>query len=134
MENIIILMAGTKTTLSPSIMDYITPLMQEKQISTVNPRMINEKVVEIDILYTGDLIELQDELIVYLHPLQIDVAVLPKKNRRKKLLIADMDSTMIKQECIDELADYAGKKTEVAAVTEVPCKATLILKNLLLHG
>lgn len=118
-------MAGTKTTLSPSIMDYITPLLQEKQISTVNPRMINEKMVEIDILYAGDLIELQDELIVYLHPLKIDVAVLPKKNRRKKLLIADMDSTMIKQECIDELADYAGKKKEVASVTESAMQGNL---------
>jgi phosphoserine phosphatase len=36
----------------------------------------------------------------------------------KKLLVADMDSTMIGQECIDELADYAGLKTEVARITE----------------
>jgi phosphoserine phosphatase len=38
--------------------------------------------------------------------------------REKKLLVADMDSTMIGQECIDELADYAGFKPEVAAITE----------------
>jgi phosphoserine phosphatase len=38
--------------------------------------------------------------------------------RRKKLLVADMDSTMIGQECIDELADYAGLKDRVAAITE----------------
>ena len=38
--------------------------------------------------------------------------------RRKKLLIADMDSTMIGQECIDELAAYVGKKDHVAAITE----------------
>ena len=38
--------------------------------------------------------------------------------RRKRLLVADMDSTMIGQECIDELADYAGIKAEVAAITE----------------
>ena len=38
--------------------------------------------------------------------------------RRKRLLIADMDSTMIGCECIDELADYAGVKAQVAAVTE----------------
>lgn len=38
--------------------------------------------------------------------------------REKKLLVADMDSTMIGQECIDELADYAGVKDQVAAITE----------------
>jgi len=39
-------------------------------------------------------------------------------HRRKKLLICDMDSTMITIECIDELADFVGKKAEVAAITE----------------
>ncbi len=38
--------------------------------------------------------------------------------RRKGLLVADMDSTMIGQECIDELADFAGLKAEIAAITE----------------
>jgi phosphoserine phosphatase len=38
--------------------------------------------------------------------------------RRKRLLLADMDSTMIGQECIDELADFAGLKAEIAAITE----------------
>ena len=42
----------------------------------------------------------------------------PHDGRRKKLLIADMDSTMIGQECIDELADYAGVKDRVAEITE----------------
>ncbi len=41
----------------------------------------------------------------------------PLANRRKRLLIADMDSTMIEQECIDELADAVGIKAEVAAIT-----------------
>ena len=41
-----------------------------------------------------------------------------REGRRKRLLVADMDSTMITVECIDELADYAGVKAEVAAVTE----------------
>jgi phosphoserine phosphatase len=48
----------------------------------------------------------------------VDVVIQPHKGRRKKLLIADMDSTMICQECIDELADYAGLKSRVAAITE----------------
>lgn len=49
------------------------------------------------------------------HP--IDVVVQHVETRRKKLLIADMDSTMIEQECIDELADVVGLKDKVAAIT-----------------
>src|SRR4051794_12374846 len=48
----------------------------------------------------------------------IDVVAQPARQRRKRLLLADMDSTMIEQECIDELADYVGLKSEVAAITE----------------
>ena len=48
----------------------------------------------------------------------VDVIVQPAAGRRKKLLLADMDSTMIGQECIDELAAFAGLKDHVAAITE----------------
>jgi phosphoserine phosphatase len=48
----------------------------------------------------------------------IDLVVQPAEGRRKKLLVADMDSTMIDEECIDELADFVGLKADVAAVTE----------------
>ena len=47
-----------------------------------------------------------------------DVIVQPAAGREKKLLAADMDSTIIGQECIDELADYAGIKPSIAAITE----------------
>ncbi|HEY0412020.1 MAG TPA: phosphoserine phosphatase SerB [Allosphingosinicella sp.] len=47
-----------------------------------------------------------------------DVIVQGEASRRRKLLVADMDSTMITVECIDELADYAGIREAVAAITE----------------
>ena len=47
----------------------------------------------------------------------VDLIVQPAANRKKRLLIADMDSTMIEQECIDELADVAGVGTRVASIT-----------------
>ncbi len=47
----------------------------------------------------------------------IDLVIQPAENRRKRLLIADMDSTMIEQECIDELANEAGVGAYVAAIT-----------------
>ena len=48
----------------------------------------------------------------------IDINRVPIANRRKKLLIADMDSTMIPVECIDEVADFAGVREQVVAITE----------------
>jgi phosphoserine phosphatase len=48
---------------------------------------------------------------------EIDFAVQRQEGRRKKMLIADMDSTMIEQECIDELAGMIGLKDKVAAIT-----------------
>ena len=50
--------------------------------------------------------------------LPIDIVVQPIIARRKRLFLADMDSTMIGQECIDELADFAGLKAHVAGITE----------------
>jgi phosphoserine phosphatase len=47
----------------------------------------------------------------------IDLVVLPKEGRKKKMLLADMDSTMIQQECIDELAAEAGVGARVADIT-----------------
>lgn len=49
---------------------------------------------------------------------KVDANVIPAGSRRKKLLIADMDSTIIEQECIDELAEYAGKRREISDITE----------------
>ena len=53
-----------------------------------------------------------------LEKLKVDFCLQPAKGRRKKLLICDMDSTLIGQECIDELADFAGVKDRVSAITE----------------
>jgi len=55
----------------------------------------------------------------------VDVVVQLAEGRRKHLLIADMDSTMITVECIDELADYAGIKPQIAAVTEAAMRGEL---------
>lgn len=52
-----------------------------------------------------------------LQSMGIDLVVQPAKGRRRKMLIADMDSTMIEQECIDELADEAGVGAYVADIT-----------------
>jgi phosphoserine phosphatase len=50
--------------------------------------------------------------------LKLDVNLVPTAKRKKKLLVADMDSTIINVECLDELADMAGLKPKIAAITE----------------
>jgi len=49
---------------------------------------------------------------------RVDACVQSAEGRRKRLLVADMDSTIINVECLDELADFAGVKAQVSAITE----------------
>lgn len=76
-----------------------------------------------DIGFAGDLVDAREAL----RPLEdaIDVCVQPATNRRKLLLVSDMDSTIITIECIDELADYAGIKTQIAEITEQAMRGEL---------
>ena len=79
-------------------------------------------------LINGDLNRLSDSAVEvafsgdvpndFLADAAVDINIVPSQNRRKKLLIADMDSTMIPVECIDELADFAGVKDQVSEITE----------------
>src|ERR1041385_6638476 len=74
-----------------------------------------------DLLFTpgsADDKAVAERLRTVLKDLPVDVVVQPAAARRKKLFVADMDSTMIGQEGIDELADYVGLKAHVAAITE----------------
>jgi phosphoserine phosphatase len=57
-----------------------------------------------------------------------DVVVQAKAHRRKRLFLADMDSTMIGQECIDELADHAGFRAQVAAITERAMRGEIVFE------
>lgn len=64
------------------------------------------------------LAALREGALLALGGLPVDVCVQPYEGRRKRLFLADMDSTIIGCECLDELADFAGRKAEVAAITE----------------
>ena len=65
-----------------------------------------------------DIASLMQTLNGNLSNLNVDIYVQRTTERSKALLLADMDSTMIENECIDELADYAGVKADVAKITE----------------
>ena len=81
-----------------------------------------------------------DQVRAALEGAPVDVVVQPAAGRRKALLIADMDSTLIEQECIDELADAVGLRAEVSAITmrsmrgEVSFEASLKERVALLRG
>ncbi len=59
----------------------------------------------------------------------VDLNLVPAEGRRKFLLIADMDSTMIEQECLDELAGLVGLKEHVAAITERTMRGELAFES-----
>jgi len=71
-----------------------------------------------DVPFEGGPREAREAVRAALKAKPIDVNVVPSDLRRKKLLVADMDSTLIEQECLDELAAEVGLRAEVSAITE----------------
>ena len=80
-------------------------------------RWLDEGVAA-DLVFTGDLKAKRAALDDALAGEPVDVIVQPLARRSKRLLVADMDSTLIGQECVDELAAFAGVGERVAAITE----------------
>ncbi|MFC7049080.1 phosphoserine phosphatase SerB [Emcibacter nanhaiensis] len=78
-----------------------------------------------DIAFDSDLEAAREALAPLLEQEALDFALQPLQHRRKKLLVADMDSTIIQVECIDELADFAGLKEKVSAITEAAMRGEL---------
>ena len=80
-------------------------------------RWLDEGVAA-DLVFAGELKPKRAALELVLADEPVDVIVQSLARRRKRLLVADMDSTLIGQECVDELADFAGVGERVAAITE----------------
>jgi phosphoserine phosphatase len=70
------------------------------------------------ILEAEDLAAVRAALAMPMAEQKLDWCVQPLEGRRKRLLVADMDSTIINVECLDEMADFAGLKAEISAITE----------------
>ena len=81
------------------------------------PRPLGEGALDLAV-EADDLRAVREAAEAELADLPIDVCVQPWNRRRKHLLVADMDSTIINVECLDELADFAGLKPHIAAITE----------------
>ncbi len=105
----------------PSITDAVLAETRAVLRTAHQPRILHGEVAA-ELLVPGEpasAASLTDTLRTALAGEPIDLAVLPADaHRRKRLFLADMDSTMIEQECIDELAGTLGLKEHVAAITE----------------
>lgn len=105
----------------PAITDAVLAEARRVLRTEHQPRILHGEVAA-ELLVPGEpeaVPGLTESLRAALGDEPIDVAVLPHdQHRRKRLFLADMDSTMIEQECIDELADVVGIKPQVAEITE----------------
>ena len=72
----------------------------------------------VDLMVSGQLEATRRFVGDHLNGAAVDACVQPLAGRRKRLLVADMDSTIINVECLDELADFAGLKPQISAITE----------------
>lgn len=88
---------------------------------------LNENVA-LDIFFDG---EISEECLSSLKSENFDFAIQDPITRRKMLLVADMDSTIIQVECIDELADFLGIKDKVSSITEAAMRGEIDFKGAL---
>ncbi|MDE2182763.1 MAG: phosphoserine phosphatase SerB [Alphaproteobacteria bacterium] len=88
------------------------------------PRWLSENRA-FDIALEGDPRTALDEARDLAGDRAADINLVPAEGRRKKLLISDMESTIIDVECLDELADFAGIKPQIAAITERAMKGEI---------
>ena len=110
-------LVGPNADLVTAAIGDITPRLAAQGARVKEPRTLGPGAVDL-LLEGGEVAALRDEVTRALGDRPIDACVQPWEGRRKSLLIADMDSTIIGCECLDELADFAGVKDQVSAITE----------------
>lgn len=133
MFTVTLLCAPSAPSLDPSLADALRNAWGGGVVRWLSPDVAAEFDVPV---VPGNFWEVWEEV----QTLQIDLVVQPSENRRKNVLLADMDSTMIEQECIDELAEEAGVGDRVKEITaramngELDFEAALLERVSLLKG
>ncbi|MTH34184.1 phosphoserine phosphatase SerB [Paracoccus limosus] len=110
MFTVTILAAPARADLSQSRLETLRQRWNAGHIIWLNPGIAAEFPLD---AVPGDFWDVWQDL----QDQGLDLAIQPTLGRRKAVLLADMDSTMIQQECIDELADFAGVGARVSAIT-----------------
>ena len=129
MEHVLVIIGNpVEQMLSEIHIENVRRNLSDIGTDTTSPKWLAKKIaVEIPVFWTEKTSE-AERMHLALNNLPVDYAVISTKGRRKRLLIADMDSTIIDCECIDELADFAGVKAKVAAITERAMRGDLDFK------
>jgi phosphoserine phosphatase len=115
MKYILTLISHKRHVLGPTELDAARASLPE----AAAPDWLNEgQVADIAFTFDGGTKEIEKNLRGIFAGIGIDLAIQRADQRKKRLLVADMDSTIIQQECIDELADEMGLKPKISAITE----------------
>lgn len=109
------------THVATLVCDPIRPALDDALLAAAVRQLPGARADWLDPLIAADIFfspvdkEIGAILIDLIKDRPIDIIIQPAADRRKKLLLADMDSTMIAQESVHELADFAGKRAEITA-------------------
>ncbi|HEX5380373.1 MAG TPA: phosphoserine phosphatase SerB [Phenylobacterium sp.] len=123
-------LVGPDADLVQAAVGRIAPALAAVRARVKEPRPLGPGAL--DLLVEADaLVTVRLAVKAVLEDQPIDVCVQHWNGRRKRLLVADMDSTIIGCECLDELADFAGKKAEVSAITERAMRGELVFESAL---
>ncbi|MEH6527387.1 MAG: phosphoserine phosphatase SerB [Sneathiella sp.] len=101
-----------------NLADEVMAKLSAANCEILDIRWLHEKIACDITLRTADHHDVISNLSTDALLQDIDYSFQPAEHRRKQLFLADMDSTIITVECIDEIADFVGLKTEVSAITE----------------
>lgn len=102
----------------------------EYKTKATSSKWLSEHVA-VDLYFEGSIHEIRENIIDELGHENFDFAFQKAENRKKKLLVADMDSTIIQVECIDEIADFLGIKNKVAQITKAAMMGDIDFKDAL---
>jgi phosphoserine phosphatase len=118
MQNVITLVTSPEQKLDETIVNKAFIAIEKTKAKVTAIKWLAENEA-IDIIFDGaDLEQVRLVIEKKLAEFPVDFIIQKNENRKKKMLISDMDSTIIQQECIDEIADKLGLKDKVAAITE----------------
>lgn len=119
MTDYILTLVASDTALSAAHLAVLERFMSESAILiTKPPHWLKEHHAADIALDTKPTIDHIKSLRHFFAADKIDIFVTPRENRRKKLLVADMDSTIVDGETLDELAAFAGLKDKISAITD----------------
>ncbi len=139
MENVATIIGSSTSPINELALSLVIDLITEQGGKVIRHSWLSENEA-VDIYFDGGSDELKTMLHEWVIDHGIDIVVQPIAGRRKKVLLADMESTLIKEEMLEELADFVGLRAKVEEITtramngELDFKAALKERLLLLKG